>query len=332
MGFSLPKKEPDDPLFLRMVIDAVVDSFLEDKKEAGAAGASMDTAAENATLIGTNTTVQIDRARVYMAGHSNGCMTSLTMAALYSEEIAAVCCHAGALVTPIPAASYSAVPVWMAHGMLDSTFAYKGASLLDMGPFGNFGTWPTVDAMNYIADQNECDAEVHDDELYEDEEEDGAGGVGKVYKRTNCTNTADVELVALYDVGHFPYSAAIIESFGETRATIDTTQLAWEFCSSHSKPNTSILPQTTENSATEDSTNSTTDNAVDTETVYNEKEEELSNSNNTISTVHDNEQEEHGKDASTPSTTDSSSAAAIASTPLTMMTCCILSIVGSMIN
>ena len=311
-------------------MDAVVDSFLEDDDEAGA---SMDTAAENATLIGTNTTVQIDRARVYMAGHSNGCMTSLTMAALYSEEIAAVCCHAGALVTPIPAASYSAVPVWMAHGMLDSTAMYKGASLLDMGPFGNFGTWSTVDAMNYIADQNECAAEVHDDELYEEEEEDGAAvGVGKVYKRTNCTNTADVELVALYDVGHFPYSAAIIESFGETRATIDTTQLAWEFCSSHSKPNTSILPQTTENSATEDSTNSTTDNTVDTETDNNEKEEELSKSNNTVSTVYDDEQEDQGKDASTPSTTDSSSAAAIASTPLAMMTCCILSIVGSMIN
>ena len=319
-----------------MVIDAVVDSFLEDdedKKEA----ASVDNAAEDAPLIGTNTTtstIQIDRARVYMAGHSNGCMTSLTMAALYSEEIAAVCCHAGALVTPIPAASYSAVPVWMAHGMLDSTAMYKGASLLDMGPFGNFGTWSTVDAMNYIADQNECNTEVHDDELYEDEK-DGAVGVGKVYKRTNCTNTADVELVALYDVGHFPYNAAIIESFGETRATIDTTQLAWEFCSSHSKPTTIIPPQIMENSTTGDSTNSTTDNTVDTETVHNEKEEkeeELSNSNNTISTVHDDEQEEHGKDASTPSTTDSSSAAAIASTPLTMMTCCILSIFGSMIN
>ena len=317
-----------------MVIDAVVDSFLEDdedKKEA----ASVDTTAEDGTLIGTNTTtstIQIDRARVYMAGHSNGCMTSLTMAALYSEEIAAVCCHAGALVTPLPAASYSAVPVWMAHGMLDSTAMYKGASLLDMGPFGNFGTWSTVDAMNYIADQNECNTEVHEDELYEDEK-DGAVGVGKVYKRTNCTNTADVELVALYDVGHFPYSAAIIESFGETRATIDTTQLAWEFCSSHSKPNTSIPPtQTTENSTTEDSTNSNTDNTVDGDTVHNEKEEELSKSNNTISTVHDDEQEDQGKNASTPSTTDSSSAAAIASTPLTMMTCCILSIVGSMIN
>lgn len=313
-----------------MVIDAVVDSFLEDdedKKEA----ASVDNAAEDAPLIGTNTTtstMQIDRARVYMAGHSNGCMTSLTMAALYSEEIAAVCCHAGALVTPIPAASYSAVPVWMAHGMLDATAMYNGASLLDMGPFGNFGTWSTVDAMNYIADQNECDAEVHDDELYEDEK-DGAGGVGKVYKRTNCTNTADVELVALYDVGHFPYSAAVIESFGETRATIDTTQLAWEFCSSHSKPTTIIPPtQTTENSTTEDSTNSNTDNTVDGDTVHNEKEEELSNSNNTISTVHDDEQEEHGKDASIPSTTDSSSAAAIVFTPLTMMTCCILIILN----
>merc|ERR1712028_145407 len=113
--------------------------------------------------------------------------------------------------------------------------------------------------------------------------------------------------MGLYDVGHFPYSAAIIESFGETRTTIDTTKLAWEFCSSHSKPAISIPPQITENSTTEDSTNSTTDNTVDTETVHNEKEEELSNSNNTISTVHDDEQEEHGKDASTPSTTDSSS-------------------------
>jgi len=93
--------KPNDPLFLRNVIDSVVQSFSNGDY-------TMD----------DNTNISIDRSRVYMAGHSNGCMASLSMAALYSDVVAAVCCHSGSLLTPFPSKyTDDPVPVWKVHGM-----------------------------------------------------------------------------------------------------------------------------------------------------------------------------------------------------------------------
>ena len=187
--------------------------------------------------------ISIDRSRVYMAGHSNGCMASLTMAALHSDVVAAVCCHAGTLLTPFESVSdystpssntnnYSPVPVWMVHGMKDTTVPFNGSTLLDFAPFGSIGFWSTEDVMNYIANKNDCD------EYEVNETVDTT-----FYKRTNCTNNADVELVALLELGHFPYfispdspyfSFLTEEEQGAQDTMIDTTALAWEFCSSYS--------------------------------------------------------------------------------------------------
>merc|ERR1719428_550265 len=104
---SLNDPNPDDPLFLRMAIDRVVEDVGAD-------------ATHN---------VSIDRSRVYMAGHSNGCITSLAMAALHSDAVAAVCCHAGAVVTPFdPTTTYtSPVPIMTIHGRKDTTMGFDGA-------------------------------------------------------------------------------------------------------------------------------------------------------------------------------------------------------------
>lgn len=55
--------------------------------------------------------ITIDKTRIYMAGHSNGCVASMAMAAQASDLVAAVCCHAGSLFTQF-AEDYTPVPVW----------------------------------------------------------------------------------------------------------------------------------------------------------------------------------------------------------------------------
>jgi len=199
-------KYPDDQLFLRMAIDSVVESF--------------DAKPEK--------TIAIDKSRVYMAGHSNGCMTSLAMAATHSDVVAAVCCHAGALITPFPQ-NYSPVPIWMAHGVKDEIIPFEGEVALDLGLLGKLGFWSFEDTMNYIADLNGCEEEMV--------ETTNLGEIGTAYKRTNCTNSADVESVILYNSGHNPYLPPTNSSFAEELdAAVDTTAMAWEFCSSYSNP------------------------------------------------------------------------------------------------
>merc|ERR1712176_127809 len=76
---------------------------------------------------------------------------------------------------------------------------------------------------------NGCDGELLSEEIETAAvEDDGSTAiVGMSYKRTNCANGADVELVALNDIGHMPYQGM--------QTTVDTTSMAWDFCSSHTK-------------------------------------------------------------------------------------------------
>jgi len=206
---GLPPKETNDPLFLRMAIDSVAESF----------------DMESSNYYGS---ISIDRSRVYMAGHSNGCITSLSMAALHSDVVAAVCCHAGTLLTPFPE-QYTPVPIWMAHGLKDDIVKADGNIAFDLGPlFGKLGYWSTNDVLDYIGGRNDCrEAETAD-----------IGESGATYRRTNCTNSADVELVMLYESGHLPYAPLPnnIFSYFVLNAPVDTTAMAWEFCSSYSNP------------------------------------------------------------------------------------------------
>mmetsp|Transcript_24579 Transcript_24579/g.54110 ORF Transcript_24579/g.54110 Transcript_24579/m.54110 type:complete len:504 (-) Transcript_24579:258-1769(-) len=242
--FKPPDKEPNDPLFLKMTIDAVIKDFENEDPPEAQQQQSTDPVK-----------ISIDRSRVYMAGHSNGCMASLSVAALYSDSIAAVCCHAGSLVTGFPEDEYVPVPVWMTHGMKDGTIPYEGETIIDMMVFGSYGFWPLETIVEYVANSNGCvDEEAID--LYnntnsgvdDDSSSSNATSAGIVYKRTNCENNANVELVALFEAGHFPYAllpvnggdAAVnsnnlplFASFGDSPVEIDTTAMAWEFCSSH---------------------------------------------------------------------------------------------------
>ncbi len=201
-----PGSGPDDGLFLKMAIDQV----LEDASS------------------------PIDTNRIYMTGHSNGCITSLSMAAQYSDTVAAVCCHAGALSTPFPDSGYFPVPIWMVHGVEDRTIEYEGTSRDT--PFGKFGVWSMDQTMDYLAKQNGCDeGEAIETDVSDESTNDV---VGKTVQYSGCN--ADVELVTLFESGHFPYKInplfqRLITGMGETPTTVDTTAMAWDFCKVQNK-------------------------------------------------------------------------------------------------
>lgn len=195
-----PREEAYDPLFLKMVIDEVVHQQ-------------------------SNASVVVDSDRVYMAGHSNGCMISLAMAAIYSDTIAAVACHAGSLMTPFEDENYTPVPIMMVHGLKDDIVPYEGKTMFDLPGMGPLGFLPMNETMKYLGDQNECTTDEERDIFDQD------GIVGRTFKKTNCKDGANIEVVTLFDAGHNPYSSPVLGD----RTTVDTTAMAWDFCKGYSK-------------------------------------------------------------------------------------------------
>ena len=186
---------------------------------------AIDTTVES---LETEGDLSIDTNRIYLTGHSNGCILSLAVAALYSEIVAAVACFAGGLVTAFPD-DYSPVPIWSVHGVEDDDIPYDGLTYVTLPFFGALGFFSQDQTMGYLSAKNGCsEQEVMD-------LEDGGVVVGKVVKNTNCSKNATVEFVALDGVGHEPYK---LGSNGET--DIDTTALAWDFISTRSNDGTFV--------------------------------------------------------------------------------------------
>jgi polyhydroxybutyrate depolymerase len=170
----------------------------------------------------TGGTVSIDRKKVFMAGQSNGCIASLAMAAMHSDLVTGVACHAGKSITPF-AEDYIPVPTFIVHGLKDGELPYSEIVLPD-GTGVGFSSTP--DQFKAIADRNGCAEDILAEVLPD--------GEGKVETRTGCTNNADVTLVTLNNAGHSPYLG--VESGqelnpGSLPTTIDTSQLAWNFLS-----------------------------------------------------------------------------------------------------
>lgn len=236
---STDHEEPHDPLFLKMAIDNVVESF--------------DTASETTDETNGEKLLTIDTDRIYIAGHSNGCITGLAMAALYSDTIAAVCCHAGTIVTPF-ALDYSPVPIWLVHGEQDPTIPYNGQVLGELPPpIGKIGLWGNPQVRDYISNKNEC-TEEYGETAVSDE-----NGVvhGTLFKGTNCKQS--IEVVVLTEAGHFPYDSSEFDHgpqpYGGSRTTIDTTELAWEFCSARVRQSPGLTSFPTEKTFLSSGTN-----------------------------------------------------------------------------
>eukprot|EP00239_Pterosperma_sp_CCMP1384_P007227 CAMPEP_0197848544 /NCGR_PEP_ID=MMETSP1438-20131217/9057_1 /TAXON_ID=1461541 /ORGANISM="Pterosperma sp., Strain CCMP1384" /LENGTH=431 /DNA_ID=CAMNT_0043460839 /DNA_START=40 /DNA_END=1335 /DNA_ORIENTATION=+ len=183
----------------------------------------------------TNGKVTIDTKRIYMAGHSNGCIASHAMASQHSDIVAAVCCHAGTSYVDF-APSYEPVPSWSLHGAKDCDMFADGATQEGYGAIGQIEDHARISA------KNGCTEEAQTPVL------DGATEIGYTIKSTKCTSGADVTKVMLNDAGHIPYlNGGEFEACTEsTPVTIDTTAMAWEFCSAYSKavaPDLSMAPK-----------------------------------------------------------------------------------------
>jgi poly(3-hydroxybutyrate) depolymerase len=184
---------------LLAVKNMILDIFLENRLDNQSNG--------NATM---------DATRVYMGGHSNGCMGALGMGAVYSDIVTAVCCHAGTLLTQ-PTATYTPIPTWIVHGKLDDMI------------------WPQLGEETwsfYGKDLNSC--------LTTNTVTSMEGGGYVVQSHENCMNNATVTLVSLSQGGHNPFLHAFEWSPGAISTTIDTTEMAWEFCSLYAKEATPL--------------------------------------------------------------------------------------------
>lgn len=221
VGFIKTDKLKEDPIFIKQAIDSVVE--------------------QQQQSVSSNSPISIDKSRIYMAGHSNGCIASLSMAAMYSETIAAVCCHAGSLVT-LPDPDYTPVPIWMINGKNEEIIPAEGSIAIDIPLLGSIGLWPRTEIFDYLASQNECSEEKTVRDLLD---EDTQQVVGTITQKTGCSQGATVEFVDLDNMGHWPYKLPpigagrddqLLDIVGaEKFTTIDTTAMAWEFCSSYSK-------------------------------------------------------------------------------------------------
>lgn len=220
-NFNGPRSEPsvfDDLTFLRNVAAVAVD--------------------EVSTR--TNGAVTIDATRIYMGGHSNGCAAGLAMAATHSDMVAAVCCHSPALITPFPDdGSYEPVPIWLTHGKMDGTVEYHGAF-----PDGTDAPKynPGAEQMNSLLGiANGCTAMSSNAGV---DSTPTSNGSYTYYTQENCGNGSAVKLLSLDTAGHTPFLGADLfqgDYDGAVVATVDTTQHAWEFCSSHSKSTEPVL-------------------------------------------------------------------------------------------
>ena len=158
-----------------------------------------------------NGTATMDATRVYMAGHSNGCMAALSMGAVHSDIVTAVCCHAGGLVTQ-PPVMYTPIPTWIVSGQRDTA----------VWPQFVEETW-----YYYGSYRHNCSILDRETPLLQ--------GVGIQYSDENCTDNATVVWVSLNESGHIPFYNTFEVSPGASKTTIDTTAMAWEFCSSYAK-------------------------------------------------------------------------------------------------
>ncbi|CAJ1953898.1 unnamed protein product [Cylindrotheca closterium] len=181
--------------------------------------------------IQTSNRVTIDAKRIYLAGHSNGCMAAISIAAQSSDIIAAVGCHAGSAITPFPG-SYHATPMALVHGTNDRVVPYKG----------NFLFHSAETTHDIISKANECSSfkETKTEEFL------GSNNTVTEFSSTGCKNNANVTLYAVEGAGHSPYLG--VETFrrDEVPTNFDSTELLWNFVKNYElDTNPSLVDRTT---------------------------------------------------------------------------------------
>lgn len=163
-----------------------------------------------------NSTLQIDTNRVYLAGHSNGCMLAQRFIAERSDLIAAVGCHAGVAtlgemsfggnwLKPIEvnATGYVPTPIMTVHGTADKIVPYDGALYIP----------GAEESISWWAEANACDmaASITVD----------SSGKYATHEYSGCAGNTTAKLLEMYGVGHAPYV--------NFDTDVDTTRIVKEF-------------------------------------------------------------------------------------------------------
>ncbi len=167
----------------------------------------------------------IDAARIYINGMSNGGGMTIVLACHLADRLAAVGSVAGAYSYPQDLCSPSRpIPVILFHGTADPAIPYDGGT--------SYGTiYPSVPqfARNWAA-TNKC---------LENESTPQAGEISSV-SYTHCAQNADVVLYTIIGGGHtWPGDTpAATPTWGYTTEQIDATQLMWQFFEQHPLPAT----------------------------------------------------------------------------------------------
>lgn len=169
--------------------------------------------------------VTIDTKRIYLTGHSNGCILAYAVTLKYPDLIAAMACFAGVLITPpSDTYQYQPTPIWMVHGKQDDVIPYKGRNNEeDEDRF--FISQQQI--YEYFSTLNGCNQTSDITFLLEEE----VGEDGFYQKSTQCINNATVEFLTLNNTGHMPYLQA--DCVCDTAPKYDTTEDAWAFLSQH---------------------------------------------------------------------------------------------------
>jgi polyhydroxybutyrate depolymerase len=165
----------------------------------------------------------IDPARVYANGLSNGGGMSLLLACKLADRIAAIGSVSGAYLYPLEACkSARPVPLIAFHGTGDPVVPYYGGrSFFFNYPFPVIPDW-----IKCYAIHNQCEAEPV-----------SLPAIGEVsgISYSGCNQNAEVVFYTIQGGGHtWPGGGAMPEFIvGRTTHAIDATQMIWEFFVRH---------------------------------------------------------------------------------------------------
>ncbi|MRR30447.1 hypothetical protein EG834_09040 [bacterium] len=165
----------------------------------------------------------IDAARIYVNGMSNGGGMTIVLACHLADRLAAVGSVAGAYSYPADLCTPSRpVPLIAFHGSDDPTIPYDGGMAFGF----NYPSLPLF-AENWASSNNCTETKSTPQE-----------GEISITEYTLCTQNADVALYTIHGGGHtWPGDTpAATPTWGYTTQQIDATALMWQFFEQHPLP------------------------------------------------------------------------------------------------
>ena len=160
----------DDATFLRNVAVSVIENVIPQESSNGEREGP----------------VSIDSKRIYMAGHSNGCIAYIAMGTIHSDLVAAVCYHAGIAQASFPS-SYQPTPIWIAFGSKDPDIPYDG--IAEFPEFPQYSMLGTQETHDVIADANGCSGSTSTTIINFEQ----SGNIVTRYISDSCVNDATVD-------------------------------------------------------------------------------------------------------------------------------------------